>query len=172
MNTNDFLLAIKLLLGVFVLLLLLLFLIFLLLLLQLPVSIPEGFEVVFVKENNLILPISATIVTSIVAIALPLSIQLVTSSTRDSFNEGEVGELIFQNIRYTNLKRGLILMATIILFSWVGSNLLIDGILVVFMFVFLWAFYKYISFLQDHISDFGGRLIENEKNKIKHFLND
>ncbi|KYG77954.1 hypothetical protein AWW68_04070 [Roseivirga spongicola] len=171
MNIKLFLNILKLLLITISSITVLIVIFLLILIFSVPLGIPPEVHFEVFSDNNLILPISATVLASIVAIALPLSIQLVSHSAKEAFNEGEIGELIFDSKPYKHLKKGMAIMGLVVLISWTGSNRVIEFPIVIIIFWFIQRFWVFINFMEKYISDFSGELIKKEQNKVDQLLN-
>lgn len=170
MDINTILRILRLFLLAILMVTLLVIVVLVILIFSVELGVPPEIKFVLSTSDNLVLPISATVLTAIVAIALPLSIQLISNSTKEAFNEGEIGDLIFNSHEYKRLKGGVVAMALVVVVSWLGSNRVMDFLIALLIVWFLNKFWVYIKFLEKYVSDFSGELIKKEQENIDRIL--
>ncbi len=108
-----------------------------------------------------------TIVSSIVAIALPLSISVITQQKEENFNSNELADSFYQESSYIRIKLAvylLILLAILSYFKSLSVFLVIPSSTVVLYVVY--EFYKYMGVIEKYVSDFAGMIINAEKRRI------
>lgn len=104
-----------------------------------------------------------TIVVSIVAIALPLSISVITQSKDDQFNSKEMADSFYSERRYKAVKNSIFLLIILLglsYFNSVSPFLVIPTTLATI--IVLYHFYKFMDLVEGYVSDFHQMVITRE----------
>ena len=108
-----------------------------------------------------------TVVVSIVALALPLSISVVTQSKDQNFNSEEMARYFYNEPRYLAVKRSVITLAVLVCLSYFQEVWFPIVIITTLMTIYvLWEFYHFMNLVEKYVSDFAGIVIEREKERI------
>lgn len=104
-----------------------------------------------------------TIVVSIVAIALPLSISVITQSKDDQFNSKEMADSFYNERRYKAVKNSVFLLMILLglsYFNSVSAFLVIPTTLATI--IVLYHFYKFMDLVEGYVADFSQMVITRE----------
>ncbi len=104
-----------------------------------------------------------TIVASIVAIALPLSISVITQSKDDQFNSKEMADSFYSERRYRSVKNSVFLLMILLVLSYFDeiSLFLVIPTTLATLFV-LYEFYRFMKLVEGYVSDFAQMVITRE----------
>lgn len=104
-----------------------------------------------------------TIVASIVAIALPLSISVITQSKDDQFNSKEMADSFYSEPRYKSVKNSVFLLMVLLVLSYFDSISLFLNIPTTLVTLFvIYEFFRFMTLVEGYVSDFAQMVITRE----------
>lgn len=108
-----------------------------------------------------------TVIVSIVAIALPLSISVITQSKEENFNSKEMADSFYKERRYRSIKQSIFILMVLVILSYFRalSLFLVVPTTVLTLYV-IYQFYKFMELIEGYVSDFAGMVISQEKRNI------
>jgi len=108
-----------------------------------------------------------TVIASIVAISLPLSISVITQSKEENFNSKEMADSFYRERRYKRIKWSIIPLMILVILSYFKTLTLFIVLPTTILTIYvIYQFYKYMDVVESYVSDFAGMVISQEKRKI------
>lgn len=123
-----------------------------------------------IRENYIVSFIPVT--TSIVTIALPLSINAVKSAKGSQYESDEMKETFFAETEMKMMWRVLFILGALLISSMfeLGQYFLYNLATLVAMVFSLYWFRRYLIMVQKYVSDFGAILLEKENREAERIL--
>ena len=123
------------------------------------------------KLNSNYISTLITIVASIFAIAMPLSIQLVSSSVNPAFSNKELAEVVYSHPKFKWMKANAVILAILASCSWLDIvSTLIGFFLLVASLSSLIIFWQFLKVIQEVTSDFTGMVLKSNQEAIDELL--
>ena len=112
-----------------------------------------------------------TIVVSLFALGLPLSVNAITANQDQRFSNNEMGVSFYNNKEYRLIKRSVFVLIMLLIASYFENTSFYIDFLVSCLTIFLLVrFLKFLSVVERYVSDFPGLLISEEKDRINDIL--
>lgn len=112
-----------------------------------------------------------TIIISLIALALPLSVNAITANQDKRFANNEMAESFYRNVNYKIIKNSVILLIILLIISYFKQpNPYLTGLLTIAVIVVLIVFVGFMKTVESYVSNFPSILIKEEKENIDEIL--
>lgn len=112
-----------------------------------------------------------TVVTGLYAIAVPLSIQTVSSRTGLNYRDNELSETFFKEGSYRRMIWVVVVLAVLSFFSWLNFNSMWPNFLALTItLISIFFFFNFIKMIERYVSDFPGQIIKHHRRIINEIL--
>lgn len=123
-----------------------------------------------VKVTSEFLPAVITIVTLVISVALPLSIQI-ASKTEDKRFSSDVSLLLFQEPIFKKMKLLIAILVFLVILLFVGgTNIYVSIIGLILGIISLRLFSNFLDLMINYITNFSSVLKEKAKNKLDEII--
>jgi uncharacterized membrane protein len=111
------------------------------------------------------------IIVSLFALALPLAVNAITANQDKRFSNNEMGASFYKNKEYLFMKRIVLPLIAVTLFSYFKKNSFwIDGLTSGTLIYVLIRFGKFMKVVEGYVANFPNILLQEEKQKIRKTL--
>jgi hypothetical protein len=112
-----------------------------------------------------------TIIISLIALALPLSVNAITANQDKRFANNEMAESFYRNKNYRAIKYSVILLIILMITSYFKEpNIYLTITLTITVIAVLLIFIRFMKTVEEYVSNFPSILIREEREKIKRIL--
>ncbi|WP_424961008.1 hypothetical protein [Ekhidna sp.] len=129
-------------------------------------AIPGSWEVNKNYVNGLL-----TVVTGLFTIAVPLSIQIVTSNVTENYRDRELQDSLYKESDYLAMKRVTIILILLTILSWIDiSNSYFNLIALLITLEAIRVFMRFLKLIEIYSSDFLSKVLDHNKKIIDELL--
>lgn len=112
-----------------------------------------------------------TIIISLIALALPLSVNAITANQDKRFANNEMAESFYRNTNYRVIKYSVILLIILTIISYFKEpNIYLTIILTIAVIIVLLIFVNFMRTVEAYVSNFPSILIKEQKEVIEKIL--
>lgn len=113
-----------------------------------------------------------TLIVSLIALALPLSVNAIAANQDKRFANNEMADSFYKNPNYRIIKYSVILLIVLLITSYFKEpNILLTISLTIAVIIILLIFIDFMKTVESYVSNFPNILIKEEKENIDEILN-